>query len=81
MKKIACAFALGLALVLSSPASARADNDSARAAAQKHNLKQSRRDMKRNRKELKKAQNPAAPKKSQQAAAIAKAVATHAVLP
>jgi hypothetical protein len=37
--------------------------------------------MKRNQKLLKKAQNPAAPKKSQEAAAILKTVASHLVLP
>jgi hypothetical protein len=37
--------------------------------------------MKRNQKQLKKAQNSAAPKKSQEAAAIVKTVATHLVLP
>ena len=80
-KTVACALALGLALVLSSPRAARADDSSARTAVQKHNLKQSRRDMKRMQKQQKKAQNPAAPTKSQQAAAILKTVATHAILP
>jgi len=84
-KTVTCIFAICLGLSLSSPRAARADNtaaeNAARTTAQKHNLKQSRRDMKRNQKQLKKAQNPAAPKKSQEAAGILKAVATHLVLP
>ncbi|MBV8114574.1 MAG: hypothetical protein JO300_07520 [Silvibacterium sp.] len=80
-RTVACILAICLGLSLSSPGAARADEASARAAAQKHNLKQSRRDMKRNRKELKKAQKPAAPKKSQEAAAILKAAATHLIIP
>ena len=78
---VVCALAICLGLSLSSPSAARADDSSARAAAQKHNLKQSQRDMKRNQKQLKKVQNPAAPTKSQQAAAILKTVATHAIIP
>jgi hypothetical protein len=78
---VACILAICLGLALSSPGAARADESSARTAAQKHNLKQSRRDMKRNQKQLKKVQNPAAPKKSQEAAAILKTVATHLIIP
>jgi hypothetical protein len=84
-KTVAHCLAFGLALVLSFPAVARADKNSAensaRTAAQKHNLKQSRRDMKRIQKQLKKAQNPATPKKSQEAAGILKTVATHLIIP
>jgi hypothetical protein len=61
MKKTAVhALVFCLALVLSSPAAARAQDDSARTAVQKHNLKQSRRDMKRMQKEQKKERKAAA---------------------
>ena len=80
-RTVACGLSICLGLALSSPGAARADEDSARIAAQKHNLKQSRRDVKRVQKQQKKAQNPAAPTKSQHAAAILKAVAIHSVLP
>jgi hypothetical protein len=53
-RTITYALVLGLGLVLSVPSAARADDDSARTAVQKHNLKQSKRDMKRMQKEQKK---------------------------
>jgi hypothetical protein len=67
-KAVTSALALGFALVLSFPAVARADKNSAensaRTAAQKHNLKQSRRDMKRMQKQPKKMRQSAPGKKS-----------------
>lgn len=80
-RTVACILAICLGLALSAPRAARADETSAREAAQKHNLKQSKRDVKRNQKQLKKAQNSNAPKKSQVAAAILKTVATRLVIP
>ena len=63
-KTVACALFICLGLALSSPSTARADDNSARTAVQKHNLKQSKRDMKRMRKQQKKAQKASAAKKS-----------------
>ncbi len=64
MKKIgAYALLICLGLTLSAPIRARADDNSAQTAAQKHNLKQSRRDMKRMQKQQKKMRQ-AATKKS-----------------
>jgi hypothetical protein len=63
-KAVASALALGFALVLSFPAVARADKNSARTAAQKHNLKQSRRDMKHMQKKQKKMREAGPAKKS-----------------
>ena len=80
-RTVACALAICLGLVLSCPSAAPAQDNSARAAAQKHNLKQSQRDLKHMRKEQKKAQKANAPKKSQEAAAAMKTVATHLILP
>ena len=80
-KTVTCTFAICLGLALSSPDAARADDGSARAAAQKHNLKQSQRDLKHMRKEQKKAQKANAPKKSQLAAAALQTVATHLIIP
>jgi hypothetical protein len=66
-KAVGSALSLGLALVLSFPAVARADknsaDDSVRTAVQKHNTKQSRRDMKRMQKAQKK-ERKATPRKS-----------------
>ena len=80
-RTVACSLAICLGLALSSPSAARADDNSARIAAQKHNLKQSQRDMKHNQKELKKVQKANAPKKSQLAAAALKMAATHLIIP
>jgi len=80
-KTVICTFAICLGLGLSCPGAAPAQDNSARAAAQKHNLKQSQRDLKHMRKEQKKAQKANAPKKSQLAAAALKTVATHLIIP
>lgn len=60
-RTITYALVLGLGLVLSVPNCAQAD-DSARTAVQKHNLKQSRRDMKRMQKQQKKMRQASAKK-------------------
>jgi hypothetical protein len=80
-RTVACTLTVCLGLALSVPNFARADDNSARTAVQKHNLKQSQRDMKRMKKEQKKAQKANAPKKSQLAAAALKTVATRLILP
>ena len=65
-KTVTCIFAVCLGLVVSSPSAAWADNtaaeSAARTAVQKHNLKQSRRDMKRMQKQQKKSRQAAARK-------------------
>jgi len=65
-KTVTCIFAICLGLVVSWPNPARADNtaaeNAARTAVQKHNLKQSRRDMKRMQKQQKKSRQAAARK-------------------
>ena len=80
-RTVACALAFCLGLALSCPSAAPAQDNSARVAAQKHNLKQSQRDLKHMRKEQKKAQKANAPKKSQLAAAALKMAATHLIIP
>jgi len=79
-KTVACTFAICLGLTLY-PSAAPAQDNSARAAIQKHNLKQSQHDVKRMQKEQKKTQKANAPKKSQLAAAALKAAATHLIIP
>ena len=80
-KTVACTFAICLGLSLSYSSPAPAQDNSARAAIQKHNLKQSQHDVKRMQKEQKKTQKANAPKKSQLAAAALKAAATHLIIP
>jgi hypothetical protein len=57
-RTVAYALIVCLGLALSFPSPVRADENSARTAVQKHNAKQSRKDMKRMRKEQKKMRKP-----------------------